>query len=310
LTLRDMNWNLTRKAARLTARAAILHKIRCFFIAKGYLEVDTPLLIPAPAPESYIDAVEAGSSFLQTSPELYMKQLLAAGYPKLFQICKCWRYGERGSRHLPEFTMLEWYHAKADYTDLMSESVELLTDIASAYCNNGFLAYNGKTIKFNGEWEQITVREAFKLYAGTSMEQALSENEFDRLMTECIEPHLGLEYPTIIYDYPAERAALARMKADDPSVAERFELYIAGIEIANAFSELTDQAKQRKRFEEESDLRAARGAKIYPMPERFLAELGSMPPSAGIALGIDRLIMLLTDSKTIDEVVAFTPEEL
>ena len=305
-----MNWKLSRKAKQLTIRAEILHKIRCFFIIKGYLEVDTPLLIPAPAPESHIDAVEAGNSYLQTSPELCMKRLLAAGYPRLFQICRCWRAGERGSRHLPEFTMLEWYRAEADYTDLMSEAIELLTKIALPFCQSGFLAYKDKKIAMNGEFERLTVREAFMLYAGTSMEKALLENEFDSLMTECIEPHLGLERPTIICDYPSERAALARLKADDPTVAERFELYLAGMELANAFSELTDEKTQRKRFIAESELRASRGAKVYPLPEQFLSELESMPPCAGIALGIDRLVMLLTGAETIDEVVAFTPEEL
>lgn len=305
-----MNWKLSRKAVRLAARAEILYKIRSFFILKGYLEIDTPLLVSAPAPESHIDAVEAGNFYLQTSPELYMKRLLAAGYPKLFQICRCWRSGERGSRHLPEFTMLEWYRTEADYSDLLIETVEFLTKIASPYCNNGILAYKDARIDMNGEFELITVREAFKLYTGTSMEKALQADEFDRLMTECIEPQLGLKYPTIICDYPAERAALARLKADDPTVAERFELYMAGIELANAFSELTDVKTQRNRFLEESELRASRGAKVYPMPEQFLSELGSMPPCAGIALGIDRLVMLLTGAETIDEVVAFTPEDL
>jgi len=305
-----MNWNLARKADRLAARAAILQKTRVFFINRGYLEVDTPCLIPAPAPETHIDAVAAGSLFLQTSPELCMKRLLAAGYPRLFQICHCWRDKERGSRHLPEFTMLEWYRSAADYNDLMTETVELLTDIASAYCCQGQLVFNGKRIAMNGQWDRITVRDAFRLYTETSMEKALKDDEFDELMTERIEPCLGLQHPTVIYDYPAERAALARVKADDPSVSERFELYIAGMELANAFSELNDEKLQRQRFIEESQQRAARHALPYPMPESFLAEIGAMPPSAGIALGIDRLVMLLTGAETIDDVVAFTPEEL
>jgi len=142
------------------------------------------------------------------------------------------------------------------------------------------------------------------------MEDALVNGEFDSLMTENIEPNLGLKQPTIIYDYPAERAALARIKPDDSSVAERFELYIGGMELANAFSELNDAKIQRTRFIKESQVRAARSAPPYPMPEPFLAEIGLMPPSAGIALGIDRLVMLLTGAETIDEVVAFTPEDL
>lgn len=306
-----MNWNLARKAERLATRAAVLQKIRVFFTKRGYLEVDTPCLIPAPAPEAHIDAVAAGSLYLQTSPELCMKRLLAAGYPKLFQICHCWRDKERGSRHLPEFTMLEWYRSDSDYNDLMGEAVELLTEIASSFCcQEGYLAVKGTRITMNGEWERITVRDAFSLYTETSMAKALEDDEFDRLMTEYIEPCLGLKQPTVIYDYPAERAALARIKADDPAVAERFELYIAGMELANAFSELNDENIQRQRFIEETQQRAARNAPPYPMPEIFLAEIGSMPPSAGIALGIDRLIMLLTGADTIDEVVAFTPEDM
>lgn len=305
-----MNWNLARKAVRLGKRAEILHKIRIFFITRGYLEIDTPSLIPAPAIESHLDAIQAGTFYLQTSPELCMKRLLAAGYPRLFQICHCWRDKERGSRHLPEFTMLEWYRSDADYNDLMLETVELLTDIAASYCEKGFLVVNENRIDMNGEWSRLTVRDAFRLYTKTSMEDALRDDEFDRLMTESIEPYLGLTQPTIIYDYPAERAALARIKPGDPSVAERFELYVAGMELANAFSELNDAKIQRKRFIQESQVRAARNAPTYPMPEPFLAEIDLMPPSAGIALGIDRLVMLLTGAETIDEVVAFTPEDL
>jgi len=305
-----VNWNLARKAVRLGKRAEILHKIRFFFITRGYLEIDTPSLIPAPAIESHLDAIQAGTFYLQTSPELCMKRLLAAGYPRLFQICHCWRDKERGSRHLPEFTMLEWYKADADYNDLMLETVELMTDIAASFCENGFLVVNENKIAMNGEWSRITVRDAFRRYTSTSMEDALRDDEFDSLMTESIEPYLGLKQPTIIFDYPAERAALAKIKADDPSVAERFELYVAGMELANAFSELNDAKIQRERFIKEAEVRAARGAPPCPLPEPFLAEIGAMPRSAGIALGIDRLVMLLTGASTIDEVVAFTPEEL
>jgi len=305
-----VNWNLARKADRLAARAEIIQKIRLFFIARGYLEIDTPSLIPAPAIEAHIDAIQAGKSYLQTSPELCMKRLLAAGYPKLFQICHCWRDKERGTRHLPEFTMLEWYRSDSDYNDLILESIELLTDIAAPYCKDGFLVINENRVAMNGEFDRITVREAFRSYTDTSMEKALENDDFDSLMTENIEPFLGLNHPTVIYDYPAERAALARIKSDDSSVAERFELYIGGMELANAFSELNDENTQRNRFNEEAELRVARNAPPYPIPEPFLAEVGLMPRSAGIALGIDRLVMLLTGAESIDEVVAFTPEEL
>jgi lysyl-tRNA synthetase class 2 len=303
-------WSLARKAQNLATRAAILRRTREFFTTEGYLETDTPLLIPAPAPEAHIDAVGAGGLYLHTSPELCMKRLLAAGYPKIFQICHCWRSGERGSRHLPEFTMLEWYRAESDYTNLMDDCVRLVRQVAAGCGTGSSIAYRGETVDLQGEWERLTVREAFRRYTETTMEEALAADRFDELMTEAIEPNLGTPTPTFLCDYPAERGALARLKGDDPSVAERFELYIAGLELANAFSELTDPAEQRRRFEEEAAHRAGRGQAPYPMPEKFLAELGSMPPSAGIALGMDRLIMLLAGAETIDEVVAFTPEEL
>lgn len=305
-----VNWLLAAKKGRLEARANILHSTRDFFRTEGYLETDTPLLIPAPAPEAHIDAIPAGSLFLQTSPELCMKRLLAAGYPKIFQICRCWRSGERGSRHLPEFTMLEWYRTDSDYTVLMGECVRLIRHLAATCGMGRAIGYRGVSVDLHGEWERLTVREAFRRFTGTTMEQALQEGLFDELMTEAIEPNLGTTTPTFICDYPAERGALARLKHDDPAVAERFELYIAGLELANAFSELTDPEEQRKRFREEAASRKERGQSPYPMPEPFLAELGDMPQSAGIALGMDRLVMLLTGAGSIDEVVAFTPEEL
>ncbi len=306
----NVNWSLARKAARLAARAEIVHHTREFFRTEGYLEIDTPLLIPAPAPESHIDAIPAGGLYLHTSPEICMKRLLAADYGKIFQICHCWRSGERGSRHLPEFTMLEWYRAHSDYLDLMTECVNLLRHIVTAYGGTSTISYNGLSIDLQGEWQKISVREAFLIHAGITMEQALEEGVFDELMTEKIEPRLGIRTPTFIYDYPAERGALARLRQDDATVAERFELYIAGMELANAFSELTDAEEQRQRFREESSSRVKRGQSPYPLPGPFLEELDRMPPSAGIALGMDRLIMLLTGAHTIDEVVAFTPEEL
>lgn len=306
----DLNWSLAGKASRLAARASIVRQTRDFFHTEGYLEIDTPLLIPAPAPESHIDAIRAGELYLHTSPELCMKRLLAAGYHKIFQISRCWRSGERGSRHLPEFTMLEWYRAHGDYTELMTDCVQLIRQVAASCGIGSVITYQGQSVDLGGDWQRITVREAFLRYARMTMERALQEDMFDELMTSAIEPNLGGQTPVFLCDYPAERGALARLKREDRSVAERFELYIAGIELANAFSELTDANEQRLRFQDEAACRARRGQSPYPMPEPFLAELDNMPPSAGIALGMDRLIMLLTGAETIDEVVAFTPEEL
>jgi lysyl-tRNA synthetase class 2 len=304
------NWQLAAKAGRLTTRAIILRLTREFFSTEGYLETDTPLLIPAPAPEAHIDAIRAGDGYLHTSPELCMKRLLAAGYPRIFQICHCWRSGERGRRHLPEFTMLEWYRTESDYNDLMDDCVRLVRNVAAGCGTGGGITRQGKSVDLLGNWERLTVREAFHRYTDTTMERALANDRFDELMTEAIEPNLGTLTPTFIYDYPAERGALARLKTADPTVAERFELYIAGLELANAFSELIDPVEQRRRFQEETAHRAERGQPPYPLPEKFLTDLAAMPPSAGIALGMDRLIMLLTGADSIDDVVAFTPEDL
>lgn len=306
----SINWSLAKKIARLKERSHILQQIRNFFLKEGYLEVDTPFLLPAVAPEAHINPVQAGRLFLQTSPELCMKRLLAAGYARIFQLCHCWRADERGSRHLPEFTMLEWYRAGADYHDLMEETRQLLLATIRSTNSSGLIRYQGKDINLAGEWQKITVREAFSRYAGTTMEHALKVDDFDRLMTERIEPELGQRVPVFLYDYPSERGALARLKPADPSVAERFELYIAGIELANGFSELTDPVEQRRRFLKEISERTECRQDITPLPEPFLREMAGMPAAAGIALGIERLIMLLTDAPRIDDVVAFTPEEL
>jgi lysyl-tRNA synthetase class 2 len=304
------HWSLSRKRTTLAARARIIDGIRKFFIKGGYLEVETPLRIPAPLPESHIDAIAADGWFLHTSPELCMKRMLAAGYERLFQICRCWRAGERGSFHLPEFTMLEWYRTGANYLDLMDDCEALIRSVATGLGLAGTVDYRGMHIEIGGAWPRISVREAYRRYTGISMEQALEEDRFDEEMVQAIEPMLGLDRPVFLYDYPAEKGALARLKKADPSVAERFELYIGGVEIANAFSELIDADEQRTRFVQEAAYRHSMGKTPYPVPERFLAELPTMPPAAGIALGVDRLVMVLLDAASIDEVVAFTPEDL
>jgi len=239
-----------------------------------------------------------------------MKRMLAAGYQKIFQICRCWRDGERGDHHVPEFTLLEWYRAGADYLDLMEECEELIQTLAADIGIGKNLAYRGHRIHLESPWERITVEEAFHRYATISTREAFKQDLFDEVMVRDIEPNLGIETPTFLYDYPSERRSLARLKKEDPTVAERFELYLGGVEIANAFSELNDEKEQRDVFELEIGARRSSGKEIYPLPERFLAELEQMPPCAGIALGVDRLVMVLLSAKTIDEVVAFTPEEL
>jgi lysyl-tRNA synthetase class 2 len=288
----------------------MIQAMRRFFIIHGYLEVETPLLIPAPAPEAHIDAVSCGNWFLHASPELCMKRLLAAGYPRLFQICRCFRSNERGNRHLPEFTILEWYQAGSDYKILMSECEALLSFVFRELGCGATLPCQGSGVNLQPPWETITVAHAFDLHAPLSMSEALRTDCFDEIMACHIEPALGLVKPTFIYDYPLHPGCLARAKKDDPTLTERFELYIGGLELANAFSELTDAEEQRRRFQTAERERSALGKLAYPVAEKFLTALSSMPEAAGIALGIDRLAMILMDRPAIDDVVAFAPEDL
>jgi lysyl-tRNA synthetase class 2 len=274
------------------------------------LEVETPIRIPAPAPEAYIDAQPSGSWFLQTSPELCMKRLLAAGYPRIFQICKCFRRNERGRRHIPELTLLEWYTVGHDYSDMMTQCEALLTEIADNIGHRGELCYQGRRIDLTLPWPRMTVAEAFERLSGISVEQAMEEDRFEEVLALEIEPLLGVEKPLFLYDYPAACSALARLKPSNRRLAERFELYIGGLELCNAFTELTDPPEQRLRFEEERKVRRLAGKSVTPMPEKFLSALKDMSAAAGNALGIDRLVMLFADTTEIDDVVAFTPEEL
>jgi lysyl-tRNA synthetase class 2 len=298
----EASWTLSRKRQTLTERARIIQN----FIDRGYLEVETPHRIPANAPEPHIDAVASGACALHTSPELAMKRMLAAGYEQLFQVCRVWREGERGQFHLPEFTLLEWYRTGIDYNALMNECMELLFVLVP----EGKLCRAGRTIDLTMPWQKLTVTEAFTQYASMDLNQALASDCFEEVLTSEVEPHLGCEKPTFLTEYPSCLAALARRKPGEPQVAERFELYIDGLELANAFSELTDAEEQRHRFEKDEELRRAAGKTPYPLPEKFLSELTTMPEAAGIALGLDRLIMLITESKRIDEVVAFGPDDL
>lgn len=294
----------------LRLRAVLIQALRTFFIDQGYLEVETPIRIPALAPEAYIEPITSEGWFLQTSPELCMKRLLAAGIPKIFQICKCFRKGERGDRHLPEFTMLEWYAAESDYRDLMADCEALLRYLAAVMGKGGVLEWQGRRIDLGPEWERITVAEAFRRYAPCTVEEALAQDRFDELLVEYVEPHLGMATPTFLCDYPAALGALARLSPEDPTVAERFELYVAGLELANGFSELVDPVEQRARFLAEQESIRLQGRDPGPMPEQFLVELGEMEQAAGIALGVDRLVMLFAGADAIDQVVGFTPERL
>jgi len=301
-----MTWQLARKRANLEQRARIVHTIRAFFVDNGFVEVSTPHRIPVNAPEAHIDPEPSGDWQLHTSPELCMKRLLAAGFERIFQICPCWRQGEHGRRHLPEFTLLEWYRLGAGYRQLMTDCRDLFARLVP----DGRLLWQGQTVDLAAPWEELTVDEAFRRHAGIGVRKALAADRFEELLVTKIEPRLGIGRPTLLYDYPVELGALARVKPGRPDVAERFELYIAGMELANGFSELTDATEQRHRFLADLATRQAAGKPAADLPEPFLHDLEQLDSAAGIALGVDRLLMLLLDVDDIAEVVAFPPEAL
>ncbi|HIP39092.1 MAG TPA: EF-P lysine aminoacylase GenX [Desulfocapsa sulfexigens] len=289
---------------RLHKRAAFFQAIRFFFQSQGFLEVDTPIRQPLLIPEQNIVPVPSGTHFLQSSPELYMKRLLAAGCEKIFQVCRCFRYGERGRLHHEEFVMLEWYRLDADYTDLMLDCEGLFCFLQSEMADCTF------PVPLHEPWERMTVAQAFQKYCSVSPARAIQQNRFDLLLVEEIEPHLGKEKPAFLYDYPLELASLARPKPGQPKLAERFELYVSGVELANGFSELTDPVLQRSRFEEEYAKMDAGSGRPEKMPELFLQDLGRIDQAAGIAMGMDRLFMLFLDCDSLGDAVTFSPEEL
>lgn len=286
----------------LEARDRLHHGIRDFFRARGYLEVETPLRIAAPAPELHIDAEPSGESFLRTSPELHMKRLLAAGYERLFQLGPCFRRGERGAWHHPEYTMLEWYRAGADYRDILEETRALLLAVAGAQP----LRFRGQACAIAAPWVELTVSEAFLRWAGWDPVAAYDPDRFDLDLVDKVEPALPAGAPVILRDYPAGAAALARRRPGRPEVAERWELYLAGLELANAYSELTDPEEQAARFTAWSAARARAGRAAYPPDAEFLAALrAGLPACAGVALGVDRLLLAITGGASLDDVLPF-----
>ena len=298
------------KLNNLKTRSLVIHFIRDFFMGQHFLEVETPIRCPSLIPEAHIDPMLSESHYLQASPELCMKRLLSWNHEKIFQICKCFRKNERGPRHLPELTLLEWYAKDTTYLDLMDQCQGLFQHIAGKLGMGTHLVYQNQSIDLDAPFDRITVEQAFTIYGSKSAIQALEDGSFDEIMGFEVEPCLGKERPCILYDYPAPLASLARLKPENKELAQRFELYIAGIELANGFTELNDPVLQRQRFLKENNLRTTRGEAALPMPEKFLSDLNTMPEAAGIALGIDRLVMLFCNASTIDEVVAFTPESL
>ena len=336
-------WRLDRFAlrrTRLERRSRILEAVRRYFAERGFVEVDTPALQVSPGLEPHLQAFATElhdphdgrtlRRYLHTSPEFAMKKLLAAGEPRIWQLAHVFRNGERSATHHPEFAMLEWYRAGASYRDLMDECAALLRACQEA-AGAAALTWRGRSADARCNWQRITVAEAFSERCGIDLlatapdparpDVALLaaaaagigvaphpgddwETLFFRIFLDRIEPHLGLDTPAILYDYPAAMAALSRRRADDPRLAERFEVYVCGLELANAFGELTDPAEQRTRFLADQAHRQALYGESYPIDEEFLAALeAGLPPCAGIALGFDRLVMLATGADDIEEVL-------
>jgi lysyl-tRNA synthetase class 2 len=299
-------WDQARHADRkpfLEARAAILRAVRDWFGALGFAEVEPNLLVAAPGAETHIDAFEADGRYLHTSPEFAMKKLLAAGESRIFYLGKTWRRGEIGPLHAPEFTMLEWYRAGAPYEATMDDCIAIAR-VAARAAGAAMLRWRDKSCDPFTAAERITVREAFAELSPEEMPR--DSDAFSAAIVKHIEPNLGEGALTLLTEYPISEAALARACPRDASVAERFELYACGVELANGFGELTDPAEQRRRLIAAMDEKQKRYGKRWPIDEDFLAALAHMPPSSGVALGFDRLVMLATGARHINDVL-WTP---
>jgi lysyl-tRNA synthetase class 2 len=336
--------------ARMEKRAEIVGAVREFFRARDFLEVETPTVVALPGMEPHLDPfrtemVEMNGavhqSYLITSPEYAMKKLLAGGLPRIFEITRCYRNGEPwDGSHNPEFGMIEWYRADADYTAIMKDMEEMVADVAQKVTGSMRIVYQGMKIDLTPPWPRMTVAEAMKKFAGIDVAKGIddlawfrseveakgcptgADDTFDdmffRIFLRDVEPKLGSDdadtngviRPLILCEYPRSMAALARLKPEDARFAERFEAYCGGMELANAFSELNDAVEQRRRLDEERTLRATLGRHVYGLDEQFIEAVGQMPKCAGIALGIDRLVMLLTDASSIRDVLFFPASDI
>ena len=337
-------WRPERHADRrpfLEARGRIKRALGAWFEAEGFTEVETAALQVSPGNEAHLAAFateligpagDRSALYLHTSPEFACKKLLAAGETRIFDFARVWRNRERGPLHHPEFTLLEWYRAHAPYTALMDDCAAILA-LAAEAAGARTLTWRGAVADPNAPPERISVAEAFQRFAGidllatvaadgsTDLDGLAAEAKaagvrvaaddvwadvFSRVLTERIEPRLGHGRPTILCEYPISEAALARRSPADPRVAERFELYACGVELTNAFGELTDPAEQRRRFEAEMDEKERLYGERYPIDEDFLAALAQMPPASGAALGFERLVMLAAGATHIEQVL-WTP---
>ncbi len=335
-------WSASRHAdikPFLQARNAITRAVRAWFDEQGFTEVETAILQVSPGNETHLHAPRTeliaadgarSTRYLRTSPEFSCKKLLAAGEKKVFEFARVFRDRERGRLHLPEFTILEWYRANEPYDAVMADGIVLIAHAAQA-TGIGQFSYRGKTADPFAEPEMLTVARAFERYVGIDLLATIDGGEGDRarlaaaaqgktriatddtwsdifskILVEYIEPHLGEGRPTVLYEYPLPEAALARPSQIDARVAERFEIYACGVELANGFGELTDAAEQRRRFTLAMDEKQRRYGERYPLDEDFLAAVARMPEASGVALGFDRLVMLAGGAASVDQVV-WTP---
>ena len=287
----------------LKKRSALLRALRDVFYSENFLEAATAVKIPAPAPEEYIESVPCAGGFLRTSPELAMKRMLCAGMERIFQIGPAFRAEEQGRKHREEFTILEYYAVAWDYRQLAEFTAKMISVAAEKLFGSTQITYQGNPVDL-GRHNFITVDEAFRKYAGVSAFEADKDGSFDELMVLKVEPELGKDSPEFLIDYPAARASLSRLSKSDNRVAERWELYIRGMELGNAFGELTDAAEQRRRFAEALKFRADQGMLKYPEATDFLEALErGMPESSGCAIGFDRLCMIFCDCYDIADVI-------
>ena len=298
--------------ARLAQRADVLQRVRAFFTGEAFLEVETPLVVVSPGTEVHLAPTRvmqqeapgerAQPRYLITSPEYHMKRLLAAGAPPIFQICKTFRDGERGAHHRPEFTMLEWYRPWSTLSAILDDCEALLMAISPSHQ----LTYQGQSIDLTPPWPRTPFLTLLRERGGIQNPEKLPVEEQLHAFVSRVERDLGRERPEFVVDYPIQMASLAQPGADDPSLAERAELYIAGLELANAFGELADPDEQRRRCEDDNVERRSLGLPELPLDEDFLSALSEgLPPSGGIALGVDRLVMLLCDAPAIDDILCF-----
>jgi len=302
----DERRRLMSLKANLRRRALICGFIRAFFTERGFLEVETPIRMPSVAPELHIAPFQSEGWLLSTSPELHMKRLLSAGYDKLFQISRCFRKAERGRWHNPEFTLLEWYRTGANYIQMLHDTEQLIITVAARLGLGFKIRYQGQDIDLTPPWSRTTVRDAFQKAAGWNPVAQPDPVRFDIDLVTKVIPGFTPDRPTILLDYPADMASLARLKSGEPKVAERAEVFIGGLELANAYSELTDPEEQQRRFSRDIEQIYREHGWKMTMPSRFLEAVGHLPECGGIALGLDRLVMLFCDANSVDEVIAFT----